>query len=73
MVDLATFYKMHPGKLPENRLIDHLGPEATAKEHPPGGEFLLLLPPKVQGFNMQEKKWGELYNTGRFSDNDEVL
>ena len=57
MVDLATFYKMHPDKLPHSRLRDDLGVEASAREQPPGGNFLLLLPSKVQGFNMQEKKW----------------
>jgi hypothetical protein len=60
MIDLATFYKMHPEKRPITRLTDHLGVEASAREKPPGGNFLLLLPANVQGFNMQEKKWGEL-------------
>jgi hypothetical protein len=61
MVDLATFYMMHPKKLPKCRLTDHLGPDATAREQPPGGNFLLLLPDKVHGFDMQEKQWGELH------------
>jgi hypothetical protein len=57
MVDLATFYKMHPENLPHSRLRDDLGVEATARQRPPDDDFLLLLPAKVRGFNMQQKKW----------------
>ena len=60
MIDIATFYKMHPEKVPNIRLEDHLEIEASACEQPPSGDFLLLLPAVIQGFNMREKKWGKL-------------
>lgn len=59
MVDIATYRKMHPtAAVFLRRLRDELGPEKMAQDEPPGGEFLLLLPAHVYGFNMQEKKWG---------------
>ncbi len=58
MIDITTYRKMHPdAAIFKLRLTDELGEEAMKKEEPPGEEFLLLLPPNVYGFNMQEKKW----------------
>ena len=61
MIDITTYRKMHPdAKAFSHRLRDDLGPEKMAQDEPPGGDFLLLLPANVYGFNMQEKKWGTL-------------
>jgi hypothetical protein len=59
MIDVMTYKMMHP-EAPLSRLSykDDLGSEAMLQDDPPGGEFLLLLPAKLFGFNMQDKTWG---------------
>jgi hypothetical protein len=58
MIDITTYKKMHADSAVSKRhLRDDLGPEAMAQDAPPGENFLLLLPPSILGFNMQEKKW----------------
>ena len=60
MIDIGIYKKMHPNSSNYNTLNrDDLGPEAMASDIPPGGAFTLLLPSKLIGFNMQEKKWGK--------------
>lgn len=41
-----------------------------AIENPPEGNFLLLLPLTVRGFNMQAKKWGKYSLRAYFSISD---
>ena len=60
MIDLQTYFKMYPDKMPGTRLRDELGPEAIASEDPPGGSFVLLLPTNLRGFSLAEKTWKEL-------------
>ena len=60
MIDLSMFYKMYPEKLPIRRLKDELGPEIMASEEPPDGDFVLLLPTNLRGFDLAEKTWKEL-------------
>lgn len=62
MIDVETYHKLHP-ELRETKTPrrDDLGPAAMASDTPPEGVFTLLLPTKIVGFSMQEKKWGKLY------------
>ena len=60
MIDLTTYYKMYPDKKPKLPLRDELGPDAMDSEEPPDGDFVLLLPTNVRGFNLTEKNWKEL-------------
>jgi hypothetical protein len=58
MIDMTTYKKMHADKTTsKRRMRDDLGANAMAQDEPPGDLFLLLLPPNIFGFNMQEKKW----------------
>ncbi|CAI7568677.1 unnamed protein product [Penicillium pancosmium] len=36
---------------------DDLDPDATSKDDPPSGSFLILLPHKIYGFGFTDKKW----------------
>lgn len=58
MVDVATYWKIHSNQRNET-YEDQLG-DAMNEDEPPEGNFLLLLPPSIYGFNMQEKKWMDL-------------
>jgi hypothetical protein len=60
MVDLETFKKLHPASAPAGGRRDDLGAEKMASQDPPDRNFLMLLPPKVKGFNIREKKWHDL-------------
>jgi hypothetical protein len=58
MIDISTYKKIHPNApLSSKALRDDLGPVKMYQDEPPSDEFLLLLPAKLFGFNMQEKKW----------------
>lgn len=57
MIDTNTYKKMHPDAQKGRRLRDEIGAEAMAKDTAPSEEFVLMLPPNLLGFNMQEKKW----------------
>ncbi|PQE06116.1 hypothetical protein CJF30_00005059 [Rutstroemia sp. NJR-2017a BBW] len=61
MIDVETYNKLHP-ELRETKTPnqDDLGPAAMASDTPPDGVFTLLLPNKIVGFSMQEKKWTHL-------------
>ncbi|KAI9874942.1 MAG: hypothetical protein M1830_009098 [Pleopsidium flavum] len=61
MIDTTTYRKMHPDAVISNRpLRDDLGPKVLERDEPPDGDFFMLLPPNIFGFNMQEKKWVNL-------------
>lgn len=64
MVDLATYQKMHQQSQHIRDADDYPGEEKLSQEQmdsddPPEGNFLLLLPATVRGFNMQAKQWGK--------------
>ncbi|QSZ28706.1 hypothetical protein DSL72_003206 [Monilinia vaccinii-corymbosi] len=61
MIDVQTYKKLHSnsaGTDAPNR--DDLGPLAMASDAPPEGVFTLLLPNKIIGFNIRQKKWVDL-------------
>ncbi|TKA77498.1 hypothetical protein B0A49_00788 [Cryomyces minteri] len=72
MIDIATYKKLHTAKnkstLPnaqqmdmasgENSRIDK--PDFSGEAEVPPGDFMLLLPAHIYGFNMQAKKWVNL-------------
>ena len=61
MIDITTYKKMHPEAAISNKLLrNYLEPKVMDSEEPPDGDFLLLLPPNIFGFDMLEKKWGML-------------
>ncbi|KAI9876054.1 MAG: hypothetical protein M1830_007447 [Pleopsidium flavum] len=61
MIDTTTYKKMHPDAVISNFLLrDDLGPKVLEQDEPPDGDFVMLLPPNIFGFNMQEKKWVNL-------------
>ena len=55
---------MYPDKRPDVRLKDGLTPEVMDNDEPPEGDFVLLLPRSVRGFNLLEKKWVDLDVSG---------
>lgn len=58
MVDITTYKRMHPATdIAKSRLKDGIGKQAMENDPPPDDKFVLLLPPFVYGFNMQEKEW----------------
>jgi hypothetical protein len=67
MVDLSTYQKMHPQEHPRDTNRhgedqEKLSEEEMEAEEAPKGNFLLLLPRTVRGFNMQAKEWREIYH-----------
>jgi hypothetical protein len=74
MIDMAAYRKMHPPKSTYNqptKLRDDLGPAKMSRDEPPDGDFCLLLPSTIDGFNMNEKKWSMI--TGRVCMENFVL
>jgi hypothetical protein len=64
MVDAAVHRQIHsPGPAAlgaADEVVEvTLDPEAFERDTPPGGDFALLLPHKVVGFNMEKKRWGK--------------
>jgi hypothetical protein len=59
MVDFMTYKRMHPREASITEPPTHfrLSPEDMAKDEPPEGNFVLLLPANVYGFNLLDKKW----------------
>lgn len=63
MVDAAMHREMFPDATilgDHDRLSDNLGKKAMARNNPPGGDFVLLLPPTLHGFDVQAQKWSVL-------------
>lgn len=68
MVDMETYKKMHPnsqswsdqeqepGKIPSH-WIDYPVVDMTDESPPPGDYFIMCLPPKMRGFDMNKKEW----------------
>lgn len=59
MVDMDVYKMLHPDAL-RGELRDDFGAANMALAEPPDPDFLLLLPPCILGFNMQQKRWLEL-------------
>lgn len=59
MVDSVAFRKWNPS-LHGAALDDNLGEVQTARDEPPDGNFVLLLPPIVPGYDLQRKQWLKL-------------
>ena len=61
MVDITTYKELHmKGQNVEAPGRDDLGEELMESEDPPGGSFVLLLPPKILGYGLHDKKWRSL-------------
>ncbi|KAJ4110292.1 hypothetical protein NW768_012052 [Fusarium equiseti] len=64
MVDTKTYIQMHPrSQESQPPYRDDLGPELMAQDDPHGelgDEFLMCLPPTLNGFDMQKKEWVKL-------------
>jgi hypothetical protein len=62
MVDYATYKLMHPPDPKKAREVpntDTLEPGMMDQDNPPyGDEFVMCLPTKIPGYNMQKKDWG---------------
>lgn len=59
MVDSVAFRKWNPS-LHGAALDDNLGEVQTARDEPPDGNFVLLLPPILPGYDLQLNKWLKL-------------
>jgi len=54
MIDTATFNELHPSQSLQQ---DELGSDAMERDNPPDETFLLLLPPRIHGYGLDDKKW----------------
>lgn len=65
MIDTMTYHELH-NKKERSRIAEEeksqLSSEVMNFESPPDGPFVLLLPARILGFGMHDKKWSE-YNT----------
>ncbi|KAK6508672.1 hypothetical protein TWF506_010751 [Arthrobotrys conoides] len=60
MIDTMTYRKMHPqSSLAKETLVDGLG-ERMKDDSPLEDNQMLVLPPTIYGFHVQEKKWFNL-------------
>jgi hypothetical protein len=63
MIDTSTYTQLHSdGDTSANsfRLDNGLGSDAMASDRPPDGNFLILLPPTIYGYDMHEHRWRKL-------------
>ena len=60
MVDIATYRELHSKEHDRTPgLRDDLGEEAMGRDETPSGPFVMLLPPKILGFGLHDKKWSK--------------
>ena len=59
MIDNATYKAMHQESSNISPESDDLGREAFNSDRPPPEPFLLLLPAKIRGYGLKDKKWSE--------------
>ena len=58
MVDCVSFRKWDCNPSPRDAALeDDLGAVQTARDGPPDGNFVLLLPPTLPGYDLQRKRW----------------
>ncbi|KAF0330094.1 AAA family ATPase [Colletotrichum asianum] len=63
MIDCKTFQYTQPKaarQTPNAGVSNNLGPVEMKDEEPPRGDFVLLLPVTLMGFDIQEKEWKSL-------------
>ena len=61
MIDVATYREAHLKEHDRTGgLRDDLGDEAMGRDELPDEPFVMLLPPKIQGFDLDNKKWSKL-------------
>jgi|SRR5437667_1267924 len=63
MVDILTYRDLHQDKNARQPADDasDLEPGAMEQDDPPPEPFVLLLPPKIMGFGLHDKKWRTLH------------
>ncbi|KAI1739152.1 AAA family ATPase [Xylaria scruposa] len=62
VVDISTYKELHDkDKDQAVKARDDLGEKAMNCQEPPEDPFLLLLPPKILGFGLHDKKWKNLF------------
>ena len=60
MIDIYTYKTLHASSTLANRnLRADLNKETMARNEPPEGDFVLLVPPTIIGYNLRLKKWGK--------------
>lgn len=57
MVDVAAYHMLHDGEASKSAEKGQPIDETTIERLQGTDEFLLQLPPTIEGFNMTEKKW----------------
>ena len=60
MVDVPTYYRMHrKAASPPSRIKPRFDPWPAyySREDTPDDKMIVLLPPSLYGFNLQEKQW----------------
>lgn len=55
MIDISTYRELHKDAAPSSK--DELGEAAMGQDEPPNDPFVLLLPHRVHGFGIHDKKW----------------
>lgn len=68
MIDFETYEQLHSdstnfkdiyGKFEENKL-EPMDSAVMASDNPPDVPEIYVFPPKITGYNLRSKKWGEL-------------
>ncbi|KAM6532569.1 hypothetical protein FSOLCH5_001993 [Fusarium solani] len=61
MVDMATYRELHSKEEVQTAVAqDDLGEGVMSSSEPPDDPFVLLLPPRIRGFGLHDKKWRTL-------------
>ncbi|KAL8366108.1 hypothetical protein RB595_004739 [Gaeumannomyces hyphopodioides] len=61
MIDMATYHDLHNNQQDESAdLRDDLGKDMMESSQPPKDPFVLLLPSKMLGFRLHDRKWRTL-------------
>ena len=59
MIDLDTYKTLHSdSSLSKAHLRADIAPEDMAKDSPPEGDSILVIPPSITGYQLRQKKWG---------------
>ena len=64
MIDIDTYKTLHAeSTLSRRGLHGDLDKETMAKDEPPDGDVMLVVPPTITGYHLRQKKWGEPHLT----------